>query len=104
MPQSCRLNHSVQSDIILSRRKGLIVDKVKRYALYLPVIAVCGGLLFFLGRAMQGVAAGFIGVVVPMYIAECLGANSRSKGAGMLHLLDFKTGKMPEYPAEIRRI
>ena len=44
---------------------------------------------FFLGRAMQGVAAGFIGVVVPMYLAECLDANSRGKGAGMFQLLDF---------------
>ena len=45
--------------------------------------------MFFLGRAMQGVAAGFIGVVVPMYLAECLDANSRGKGAGMFQLLDF---------------
>jgi sugar porter (SP) family MFS transporter len=44
---------------------------------------------FFLGRAMQGVAAGFIGVVVPMYLAECLDANSRGKGAGMFQVLDF---------------
>ena len=44
---------------------------------------------FFLGRAMQGVAAGFIGVVVPLYLAECLDANSRGKGAGMFQLLDF---------------
>ena len=44
---------------------------------------------FFIGRAMQGVAAGFIGVVVPMYLAECLDANSRGKGAGMFQLLDF---------------
>ena len=158
------------------RRKGRVVDKVRRYAVYLLVIAGCGGLLFdfggtiigpalpyigpvdenpgslglfttsqvshlssavvmcaalaclvagtlaellgrkvmmllsaaiaalacipicmtngsyaffFLGRAMQGVAAGFIGVVVPMYLAECLDANSRGKGAGMFQLLDF---------------
>jgi hypothetical protein len=38
---------------------------------------------------MQGVAAGFIGVVVPMYLAECLDADSRGKGAGMFQLLDF---------------
>jgi len=44
---------------------------------------------FFAGRAMQGVAAGLIGVVVPMYLAECLDANSRGKGAGMFQLLDF---------------
>ena len=50
-----------------------------------------GGLYpyFFAGRAMQGVAAGLIGVVVPMYLAECLDANSRGKGAGMFQLPDF---------------
>ena len=56
----------------------------------LPICLVEGSYpMFFLGRAMQGVAAGFIGVVVPMYLAECLDANSRGKGAGMFQLLDF---------------
>ena len=56
----------------------------------LPICLTDGNYaLFFVGRAMQGVAAGFIGVVVPMYLAECLDANSRGKGAGMFQLLDF---------------
>ncbi len=56
----------------------------------LPICLTDGSYsLFFLGRAMQGVAAGLIGVVVPMYLAECLDANSRGKGAGMFQLLDF---------------
>jgi len=56
----------------------------------LPICMTDGSYpMFFLGRAMQGVAAGFIGVVVPMYLAECLDANSRGKGAGMFQLLDF---------------
>ena len=56
----------------------------------LPICMTDGNYpLFFLGRAMQGVSAGFIGVVVPMYLAECLDANSRGKGAGMFQLLDF---------------
>ena len=45
--------------------------------------------MFFLGRAMQGAAAGFLGVVVPMYLAECLDADKRGMGAGMFQLLDF---------------
>ena len=54
-------------------------------------ICLCGGAYwpFFAGRAMQGVAAGLIGVVVPMYLAECLPARIRGKGAGMFQLLDF---------------
>ncbi|MBO6089227.1 MAG: MFS transporter, partial [Lachnospiraceae bacterium] len=56
----------------------------------LPICLVEGNYpMFFHGRAMQGVAAGYIGVVVPMYLAECLDANSRGKGAGMFQLLDF---------------
>jgi sugar porter (SP) family MFS transporter len=56
----------------------------------LPICLTDGNYtLFFVGRAMQGVAAGLIGVVVPMYLAECLDANSRGKGAGMFQLLDF---------------
>jgi MFS family permease len=39
------------------------------------------------GRAMQGAAAGLFGVIVPMYLAECLDADSRGKGTGMFQLL-----------------
>ncbi|MBO7688458.1 MAG: MFS transporter [Kiritimatiellae bacterium] len=56
----------------------------------LPICMADGSfVMFFVGRAMQGVSAGLIGVVVPMYLAECLDANSRGKGAGMFQLLDF---------------
>ena len=44
---------------------------------------------FFVGRALQGVAAGFIGVVVPMYLAECLDAKNRGKGGAVFQLFDF---------------
>ena len=36
---------------------------------------------------MQGAAAGLFGVIVPMYLAECLDADSRGKGTGMFQLL-----------------
>jgi len=44
---------------------------------------------FFAGRVLQGASAGVIGVVAPMYLAECLPARIRGKGAGMFQLLDF---------------
>jgi len=31
-------------------------------------------------RLLQGISAGLIGVVVPLYLAECLSASSRGKG------------------------
>ena len=50
----------------------------------------CGAYwFFFTGRVLQGIAAGLIGVAVPMYLAECLAADKRGMGAGMFQLLDF---------------
>jgi MFS family permease len=43
---------------------------------------------FYAGRALQGFAAGLIGVVVPMYLAEVLPASSRGKGAGIFQFMD----------------
>ena len=72
-------------------RKLMMLASAAIAALACLPICMTGGNygMFFVGRAMQGVAAGFIGVVVPMYLAECLDANSRGKGAGMFQLLDF---------------
>jgi MFS family permease len=40
-----------------------------------------------LGRLLQGVSAGLIGVVVPLYLAECLTASNRGKGTGIFQWL-----------------
>ena len=74
----------------LGRKLMMLVSAATAALACLPICLFEGSYpMFFLGRAMQGVAAGFIGVVVPMYLAECLDANSRGKGAGMFQLLDF---------------
>ena len=74
----------------LGRKAMMLVSAAVAALACLPICLTGGSYAcFFLGRAMQGVAAGFIGVVVPMYLAECLDANSRGKGAGMFQLLDF---------------
>ncbi|HEY6338128.1 MAG TPA: MFS transporter [Candidatus Sulfotelmatobacter sp.] len=54
----------------------------------IPMIALAHGygpLVF--GRLLQGVSAGLIGVVVPLYLAECLSASSRGKGTGIFQWL-----------------
>ena len=72
------------------RKMMMLVSAAVAALACLPICLFEGSYgMFFVGRAMQGVAAGFIGVVVPMYLAECLDANSRGKGAGMFQLLDF---------------
>ncbi len=58
------------------------------FIISIPVIALAHGyapLVF--GRLLQGLSAGFIGVVVPLYLAECLGASERGKGTGMFQWL-----------------
>jgi len=44
------------------------------------------GPLFF-GRLLQGISGGFVGIVVPLYLAECLSANDRGKGTGVFQWL-----------------
>lgn len=39
------------------------------------------------GRLLQGISGGLIGVVVPLYLAECLGASQRGKGTGIFQWL-----------------
>ena len=40
-----------------------------------------------MGRLLQGVSAGLIGVVIPLYLAECLSAANRGKGTGVFQWL-----------------
>ncbi|MEN9470414.1 MAG: hypothetical protein RL630_2147 [Verrucomicrobiota bacterium] len=50
----------------------------------IPIIALSDGYwALVLGRLLQGISAGLIGVIVPLYLAECLGASSRGKGTGI---------------------
>src|ERR1700704_2585297 len=48
------------------------------FVISIPVIALSHGYQpLVLGRLLQGVSAGLIGVVVPLYLAECLGGENR---------------------------
>jgi MFS family permease len=69
-------------------RKPLMVICGFAFLVSIPVIALSHGYepLFF-GRLLQGVSAGFIGVVVPLYLAECLSAQSRGKGTGLFQMM-----------------
>lgn len=54
----------------------------------IPMIALAHGYEpLVLGRVLQGISAGLIGVVVPLYLAECLSASSRGKGTGIFQWL-----------------
>jgi len=54
----------------------------------IPLIALADGYTpLLLGRLLQGISGGLIGVVVPLYLAECLPAQQRGRGAALFQLL-----------------
>jgi MFS family permease len=69
-------------------RKPVMVVSGLTFVISIPVIALAQGYgpLFF-GRLLQGVSAGIVGVVVPLYLAECLSATSRGKGTAVFQWL-----------------
>jgi MFS transporter, SP family, solute carrier family 2 (myo-inositol transporter), member 13 len=69
-------------------RKLLMACSGILFVLSIPMIALAHGYgPLLLGRLLQGLSAGLIGVVVPLYLAECLSAQSRGKGTGIFQWL-----------------
>ncbi len=69
-------------------RKRMMAGSGLLFVISIPLIALAHGygpLVF--GRLLQGMSAGLIGVVVPLYLAECLGASNRGKGTGVFQWL-----------------
>ena len=69
-------------------RKPLMMLSGILFVCSIPVIALSHGYspLFF-GRLLQGISGGLIGIVVPLYLAECLKASTRGKGTGVFQWL-----------------
>ena len=58
------------------------------FAASIPIIALSHSYeALILGRLCQGVSAGLIGVVVPLYLAECLAPEDRGQGTAMFQWL-----------------
>jgi SP family myo-inositol transporter-like MFS transporter 13 len=69
-------------------RKPLMVLSGMAFIVSIPVIALSHGYApLFFGRLLQGMSGGFIGIVVPLYLAECLSASTRGKGTGVFQWL-----------------
>jgi MFS transporter, SP family, solute carrier family 2 (myo-inositol transporter), member 13 len=69
-------------------RKKMMIASGILFVASIPMIALAQSywpLVF--GRLLQGVSGGLIGVVIPLYLAECLGASNRGKGAGIFQWL-----------------
>lgn len=62
-------------------RRSLMISSGATFSLSIPVIALSHGFAFLIaGRILQGISGGIIGVVVPLYLAECLPASIRGRG------------------------
>lgn len=69
-------------------RKLLMTFSGVLFVVSIPVIALSHSYeALVLGRLLQGISAGLIGVVVPLYLAECLSASTRGKGTGIFQWL-----------------
>src|ERR1700739_1701603 len=69
-------------------RRPLMMLSGVAFVVSIPVIALSHGYGFlFFGRLLQGISGGLIGVVVPLYLAECLAAANRGKGTGVFQWL-----------------
>src|SRR3979411_2004563 len=69
-------------------RKPLMSLSGLLFVCSIPIIALSRGYYsLVVGRLLQGVSAGLIVVVVPLYLAECLSATNRGKGTGIFQWL-----------------
>ncbi|MES2151831.1 MAG: MFS transporter [Pseudomonadota bacterium] len=69
-------------------RKSVLALSGLLFSLSIPVIAMADGYTpLLLGRLLQGISGGLIGVVAPLYLAECLDARYRGRGTAIFQLL-----------------
>ncbi len=69
-------------------RKRLMILSGVLFSASIPIIALSHSYeLLILGRLCQGISAGLIGVVVPLYLAECLAPEDRGQGTAMFQWL-----------------
>jgi MFS family permease len=69
-------------------RKKLMAFSGILFVISIPMIATTNAYgPLITGRLLQGLSAGLIGVVVPLYLAESLSASTRGKGTGIFQWL-----------------
>jgi SP family myo-inositol transporter-like MFS transporter 13 len=65
-------------------RKAMMIVSGLLFVASIPIISLSHSYdLLMAGRLLQGISGGLIGVVIPLYLAECLGASNRGKGMGI---------------------
>jgi sugar porter (SP) family MFS transporter len=65
-------------------RKSVMMISGGLFTVSIPIIAMSHGYTpLLLGRLLQGLSAGLIGVTVPLYLAECLTPSNRGRGTAV---------------------
>ena len=84
--------------IIASATAGLLCDRLGRkpmvvaasaiFLVAIPIVCLSGTSLavMLVGRVLQGMSAGYMAVVMPLYLAECLPPDMRGRGTGIFQL------------------
>ena len=71
----------------MGRRPLMILSGIA-FVISIPVIALSQSYAaLFFGRLLQGCSGGLVGIVVPLYLAECLSARQRGRGTGVFQWL-----------------
>ncbi|MRV70267.1 MFS transporter [Duganella sp. FT92W] len=71
----------------IGRKPAMLVAGLL-FSASIPLIALADGYVpLLLGRLLQGVSGGLIGVIVPLYLAESLPASVRGRGTALFQLL-----------------
>ncbi len=71
----------------LGRKRMMILSGLIFVASVGLIVASHGFVPLFLGRLLQGISGGFIAVVVPLYLAESLGADVRGRGTAIFQFM-----------------
>jgi len=72
---------------VLGRKKLMIAAALLFIASVVLIVIAKGFGPLFAGRALQGLSAGMIAVVIPLYLAECLPARIRGRGTAVFQLV-----------------
>lgn len=72
---------------LFGRKKLMIVSGLMFVASVIIIVLSQGFGMLFAGRLLQGMSGGVIAVVVPLYLAECLGANTRGRGTAIFQFM-----------------
>lgn len=69
------------------RKQMMIISGLMFVASVGLIVLSQGFASLFLGRLLQGMSGGVIAVVVPLYLAECLGAYNRGRGTAVFQFM-----------------